>query len=377
MAESTPTLSLLGRLKSYPKIYSLLRDSWRCLSTLAREASRQLGVGIRFGGPRGFYSVLAEMESGVVSGRMVVKSQPLPSLPSPSLIDLAGMGQNGRQPWPIFWSHQRGARLVGASLAPLNDEKKLMLEAAYGTEFCQTDPAYNYILLPPATRLQGAWTSLIGRFSTGYYHWMTDDLPRLALLGEFPPETQILLRGPLRGYQKESLRMLGLLDRVRETSERHLIVEDYYFSAPTSMTGCTNPYAIRWLRDQYLPLMSGMETPRKFFIQRRGKTRGIINQEEVAHHYRAKGWAVVDLEEMSLAEQIALFHHAEEIVGEHGAAFTNLIWCRPECRVMELCADNFLNGCYEGISLSLGLVHAFHLYKANDKNEILVKIADL
>ena len=171
--------------------------------------------------------------------------------------------------------------------------------------------------------------------------------------------------------------MLGVLERVRETSERHLIVENYYFSSPTSMTGCTNPYAIQWLRSQYLPLMARVETPKKIFIQRKGKTRGITNQEEVAHHYRKTGWAVVELEELSLAEQITLFHHAEEIVGEHGAAFTNLIWCRPGCRVMELCADNFLNGCYEGISLCLGLQHSFKLHRAGSKNEIFIEIAEL
>jgi capsular polysaccharide biosynthesis protein len=168
-----------------------------------------------------------------------------------------------------------------------------------------------------------------------------------------------------------------VLERVRETSERHLIVEDYYFSSPTSMTGCTNPYAVQWLRNQYLPLMARVETPKKFFIQRKGKTRGITNQEEVAHHYRAKGWSVIDLEELSLCKQIALFHHAEEIVGEHGAGLTNLIWCRPGCRVMELCADNFLNGCYEGISQCLGLEHSFKLYRAGSRNEIFIDISEL
>jgi hypothetical protein len=377
MAESSTYLSLLSSLKSYPKAYTLLRRVWRLLFTLTIEASRKLGKGIHFGGPRGFYSGLAELERGSLSGRVVLYSQMLPPIPTPSLIDLAGMGQNGRQPWPIFWVQQINSRLAGSSLIPLTDEKLLMLEAVYGNEFCKSDPAYNYMFLPRATLLKGAWTSVIGRFSAGYYHWLTDDLPRLALLAEFSSDIQILARGPLRNYQKESFRMLGLLERVRETSERHLIVEDYYFSSPTSMTGCTNPYAIQWLRNQYLPLMSHVETPKKFFIQRKGKTRGIINQEEVSHHYRTKGWAVVNLEELDFCEQIALFHNAEEIVGEHGAGFTNLIWCRPGCRVTELCADNFLNGCYEGISLCLKLHHSYKLYKGGSENQILVNTRDL
>jgi hypothetical protein len=30
-------------------------------------------------------------------------------------------------------------------------------------------------------------------------------------------------------------------------------MEDYFFSAPTAMTGCTNPYAVRFLCERFLP----------------------------------------------------------------------------------------------------------------------------
>ncbi len=308
---------------------------------------------------------------------MILESQELPPLPVPSLIVEAGMDQNGRQPWPVFWMKKSGARLVGTSLAPLDENKRLMVEAVYGDEFCHTDPSYNYLLLPRPVILEGRWTSLISLWSEGYYHWFTDALPRLAVLQEFPPQTSILVRGPLRAYQRESLQMLGLLDRIRETPEKHLIIEEYYFSSPSSMTGCTNPYAVNWLRTQFLQHQVKRDTPKKFFIQRKGKTRGITNQEEVSEFFKSCGWAVIDFEDLNFAEQIAWFHNAEAVVGEHGAAFTNLLWCRPKCRVMELCANNFLNGCYEGISLCLGLDHSFMVKTADSANRITIKTIEL
>jgi capsular polysaccharide biosynthesis protein len=252
-----------------------------------------------------------------------------------------------------------------------------MQEAVYGEEFCHNDPSYNYFSLPCAVTLSGNWTSLISLWSEGFYHWFTDALPRLALLDEMPADTGILVRGPLRPYQQESLRMLGLLDRVRETSGRHLLIEDYYFSSPVGMTGCTNPYAVKWLRDQFLQHAASIETPKQFFIRRKGKTRGILNQDEVAEFFIALGWSVVDLEELNFAEQIAWFHNAAVIVGEHGGAFTNLLWCRPGCRVLELCPDNFLNGCYEGISLCLALKHEFQIYHADNSNRFCVSLRNL
>lgn len=377
MAEFSTKLSLLGRLRSCPIIYSILRKGVRFLAALMIETTRKMGLGIRFGGPLGFYSGLAELKKGNLAGRAVLGSQALPTLPVPSLIELAGMGQNGRQPWPIFWVQQRNRRLVGSSLAPMDSNKNLMIEAVYGEEFCRTDPSYNYLRLPPPVRLSGSWTSLISLWSEGYYHWFTDVLPRLALLSEFPSETKILMRGPLMRYQQESLFMLGVLDRVRETPEGHLLIDEYYFSSPPSMTGCTDPYSVNWLRDQFLPCKADVETPNRFFIIRKGKTRGIKNQSEVAKLFKSRGWVVVDLEELSLAEQITWFSNAEAIAGEHGAGFTNLLWCSPGCRVLELCPDNFLNGCYEGISICNQLKHSFLVFQANTKNEITIPLSVL
>ena len=336
------------------------------------ELVRACGIGPRFGAAMGFFSALRQVRGGECDGRVILESQKLPSLSEDSLIQRAGMNQNGRQPWPVFWSRHPKARLVGSSLALMDSGKRLMEESVYGEKFGLQDPAYNYLMLPKAEFRSGAWTSLISFWYEEYYHWFTDAVPRLSLLREFPDETRILVRGPLRTYQRESLRMLGLLNRVVETSSRHLLLEEYYFSSPVGMTGCTNPHAVQWLREQFLHHRGAEQTPKRFFIKRRGKTRGIINQEEIAESFISEGWAAIYPEDLSLADQIAYFHNAEAIVGEHGAAFTNLLWCRPDCRVLELCADNFLNGCYQGISFCIGIDHNFKVFKANSDNSFSV-----
>jgi hypothetical protein len=285
-----------------------------------------------------------------------------------------GYNQNGRQPWPVFWLRMKDTRLVGTSLAPVDEHNRLLIESVYGEEFCRTDPSYNYLLLPSPVKLKGSWTSIISLWCNGYYHWFNDALPRLAPLKEFPVGTKILIRGPLRSYQRESLEILSLLDRVRETAESHLLIEDYYFSSPPGIPGCTNPFVAHWLRKKFLPHAKVGTTPKKFFVIRRSKTRGISNQEEVAEFFRSAGWAVVDLEELSLVEQISWFANAEAVVGEHGGGFTNLVWCRPGTKVLELCAKNFLNGCYEGISLCNGLLHQFEVFSADHTHRIRVPL---
>ncbi len=103
-------------------------------------------------------------------------------------------GNRGR----IFWSEHSNARLVSESLAFLTPEKNLCVESAYNEHCWRHDPGSRFLHLPPAVKLSGNWTSLVSRWvpnrgGTIYGHWLHDALPRLALLKEFPADTQIIV----------------------------------------------------------------------------------------------------------------------------------------------------------------------------------------
>lgn len=374
MAEITFANRLVPWLRQFPWLFTSARFFWRLPRKISIGVARKWRWGFRLGAARGFFSGYEQVISGECEGSVLLTSQDLPALPNPSIIEGCGMRQNSRQPWPIFWRHFAKARLVGPSLALMNDRKELLIESVYGEEFCRESPSYFYTLLKPPVVLAGAWTSIIGDITKGYYHWLTDALPRLELLPNFPANTQILAHYPLGKFERESLRLLGLLDRVRETSECHLILEDYYFSSPPVMTGCTSPRGVAWLRAKFLPHAAPVDTPRKFFVTRRGKTRGITNIGEVLDFFLRLEWAVIDLETLSFAEQIAWFSNAEFVVAEHGAALTNLLWCRPGCRVLELFADNYRNGCYEAIAICLDLRHTFEVFPADTMHSMGVPL---
>jgi hypothetical protein len=376
MAVSTPKIRVVSWLKSCGFIYDFLKRVLRWPHYLTIEVSRIMLAPARFGPPVGFYSALEAYSPDRI--RILIHGQILPELPHRSLIRMAGMDQNGQQPWPIFTAFIPDARLVGGSLAPMDDRKRLLKEACYGDRYCMDEPSFNQCISYSSLALQGDWTSVTGRFSSGYYHWMTDDLPRLASLIHMPANTRILIREPMRKYQRESLKLLGLEERVHPVSGRHFTVERFHFSSPVGMTGCTNPFVVSWLREQYSGyLRPDTGLPEKLFVLRRGKTRGLLNQDELAEYLMHRGWVPIDLEECSFERQITLFANASQIIAEHGAALTNLLWCRPGTKVLELCAHNFLNGCYEGIALCTGLDHRFEIFEADRANRIHVPLEKL
>jgi capsular polysaccharide biosynthesis protein len=327
----------------------------------------------RLGPPKGTFSAYQLLRRQEVPGEILLERQEFAPIPPDAMRIASGLNQHRHQPWPIFWTRNANARLAGPTLVLMDGRKRACLEAMY-VEHHPRDPAFRSMWLPQPVELAGNWTSIVSRWtrSANYYHWFTDSLPRLALLDRLPGDTRILLPVNLQPFQRETLRWMGLGERYRETPERHLRVENYFFSAPTAMTGCTNPYAVRFLRDRFLPHADEtFRGPTKIYLLRRG-TRGAVNEEEVEAFLSRRGWTAVDPETLTLAQQIQLFAGARAVCGVHGAGFTNMLWCSPGCTVIELMADNYLNGCFESISACIDVQHQYLVFPGDDESRIHV-----
>jgi capsular polysaccharide biosynthesis protein len=232
------------------------------------------------------------------------------------------------------------------------------------------------------TRLAGAWTSVVSKWYANdipqpYAHWLLDALPRLALLGEFPAETKIILPGWKRKYHVDALQMLGLAERCRWTPEKHLIVEDYYFSSPTTMVVCHNPYAVKFLRTNFLPKAPAAETPRKFFLRRTSFGRNMVNEEEVYRFFKEHGWAIVDAAGLSFLEQIQYFSNAEAVCAIHGSGTANMVWCEAGCKFVELFAADYLAGDQEWIAQCVDVDYSFMMFPSDHKLSAEVNVGEL
>ena len=117
------------------------------------------------------------------------------------------------------------------------------------------------------------------------------------------------------------------------------------------------------------------DQPRRDF--RQFLARGVVNDREVVSFLSERGWTVIDPGRLSLARQIRLFAGARAVCGVHGAGLTNIVWCNPGCTVIELMADNYLNGCFESISACLELEHRHLIFPGDDKHQIQVALEAL
>ena len=317
------------------------------------------GEGPEQGGvPFGIFQEKHEIQKGRVNGRIIADGQTLPAVPELSEIIASGLRQADYRWWPVLWTRRASARLLGPSLVHADDLGHACYEAMYGPQ-ASGDPVWRINGGHDETELPGNWTSLVSRWTRGnnYYHWITDGLTRLLHLPSFPEDTGILVPPGLPAFASESLKLLGLGDRIREAPEEHLFIEKYHFAGPVALTGCVNPMGVAWLRKSFgIPPKLGAGH-RKIFISRKDTTRDITNARELEQALATEGWEIIEPGTLSFREQIAIFRQARIIAGIHGAGMTNLLWAPQGTRVVELMPRTFRNGCYAGISLVLGHDH--------------------
>ena len=76
----------------------------------------------------------------------------------------------------------------------------------------------------------------------------------------------------------------------------------------------------------------------RFFIDRRESKFNhcqIINNDEVKNFLIKKGFSIYSVGKLDLFNQFYLFNTAKKIIGPHGAAFANLIFCKKNTNVIE------------------------------------------
>ena len=331
----------------------------------------------RFGPPTTLVSVYQILRSGVppMRGRIVLEDQGTPKVTPDSLMPISGYQQHLHQPWAIFWSHHPNASLVSSSLA-LADGKTLCLESVYQDRRARIDPAWRAFRRARPVHLSGNWTSLVSLWvqtdsRPNWTHWLLDALPRLAVLGEFPPDTRILVPASLFESQKQSLSLLGLLDRCRPTKETHLTVENYYFSSPTAMLECYNPYGIEFLRSSFLPKRDPKYTgPKKFFVTRTGSVRNPADLQTLNDFFSSIGWGLIQPADLTFAQQIKLFSEAEAVCGIVGSGLTNTVFCSPGCQVILLAQDFMPDSWLEWISQVIKAEFRFQICRTDHQQKI-------
>ena len=198
--------------------------------------------------------------------------------------------------------------------------------------------------------------------STNYCHFFYDCIPRISILrgagfGDLP------LYAPLsESYQREILDLMGYPEAMRIASVAHPILQagELYVPAYDGNQGEFPARVRNFIRTELLARARARKPdehfPRRLYISRRDSTsRRVLNEEALYARLKPLGFEFAVMAKMPVVDQILAFADAACIVTPHGASLTNLVFCRPECSLVEIFPPRIVAPCYQDLSRLMGM----------------------
>ena len=195
-----------------------------------------------------------------------------------------------------------------------------------------------------------------------YYHWLLEAIPRLDLYERSGLPIDRYYAPIHSRFQRETLALLGIPREQIVPATRHthlaparLVVSSFH----GNLSRVKTDFLFRRLT-AHVGLWAG-PSPRIFISRGSRGVRSIVNEREVLRVLRPLGFERLRLEGMPLAKQIAVFSRAECVVGPHGAGLTNLTFCRPGTKVVEIGTPYRPWACFYEIAHHRGLDYHLHM----------------
>ena len=217
-----------------------------------------------------------------------------------------------------------------------------------------------------------------------YFHWMFDILPRIKLIKKIINLKNIdyFYFPELKKWQKDTLSIFKIPKNKFINSKKYRHIEaDLIFATShpwytkghmVSESKNLPTWDINWVANTFLRYKKKTLCNKKIFIDRSEsvfKHCQIINNDEVKRNLIKMGFSIHETGKMSFFEQIYLFNNAKVIVGAHGAAFTNLVFCKPKTKIIEIIPKSHPNTVNKKISKVKNLNYFRFITKDLKENE--------
>lgn len=249
-------------------------------------------------------------------------------------------------------------------------------------------------------KIKGNVLSLIqGASATeNYGHWLLDIIPKLIIVKKFRELNSfdaILLPNLKKRFQKDSLEYFNLINskildgsKIRHISADKITIPGHPYweinKHQFETVANVDKDILHSIRQIYLSDKNLNEPKKKekIFIDRSDSKfnhNKLVNNAQIIEYLKEKNFSIIRLSELSFDEQIKLFYNAKLIIGSHGAGLTNLMFCRPSTRIIEIGDPN--SDCYvfKNISKIQNLNYKFIKPKAisSEFGDMKINIEDL
>lgn len=211
---------------------------------------------------------------------------------------------------------------------------------------------------------EGMCVLAFNHWSKGYFHWVSEVLPRLYAIKDMLRECSILIPRSLNDFQVDSLAPFKYKQIFYIPDNTLVKVKDLVLPTHTAQTGNYNESLIRQVRTFYHEYYINTPSPhlgeRIYISRERAKKRKVANEHEVIEVVKKFGFRVINCEDYVFEEKVRIAHAARYLISIYGAALTNILFMNAGAFVFEFRrgGDNHPN-CYYSLASALEIRYLY------------------
>jgi hypothetical protein len=192
-----------------------------------------------------------------------------------------------------------------------------------------------------------ALLAITPQWSRGYYHWLFEVLPRIHLMRGSGLEIEKYLSNPLPfPFQRQTLAAMGITDNSVIELDWPFCVRARELLISSDVPLVTPAWVCNFLRSEFLKSPAPTDTGRIYVSRRDAIVRHVANEDDVREVLASFNFEELVAEELSVHEQAAVFSSASAVVAPHGGGLTNIVFCRPQTKVIEFFAPRYRHAAY-------------------------------
>ena len=224
---------------------------------------------------------------------------------------------------------------------------------------------------------QALW--ITDKVSHNYFHWLFDVLPRLWIFQNKVVNIQnytLLLPEMYQNlsFVQESLEALGVSDITYLSDKAIYKIDSLLIIEHTAPTGNYRPEIIHRVRHILLDKLCSQDYPKKarvYISREKASRRKILNEEDVIEVLEKYHFSIVYFEELSLRDQVNVVRKAKNLVSNHGAGLSNMLFMKSDSNVFELRQqDDNHNNCYFSLASTVDLNYYYQTCSPDNSKTI-------
>lgn len=208
-----------------------------------------------------------------------------------------------------------------------------------------------------------------------HYHFMLEALPQIRRIAQAAPEVTFYTCEEPFPLAQQILNELGIRYRL---VPRDVVLDsvDVWFCEGFPRDR-THPADMQLIHDALVSSAAPEATPfgSHIYISRAKSGRPLKEEHLLEDFLRERGFDVVYLEEMSLADQVSCLNGAELVVSPHGAGLGNTVFMKPGGRVIEIATGECWTNAYRRLAVARGHKYELVMLRSVDDSEFGLGLA--